>query len=197
MKHSRAAVHRKVHKLPALRFEQQTLTSYGGLVLLQALLGRLQLKDACAPASAICMSPRSLATTSWSSCSSCTCSWAIASSAMPATTGTIPPPAAVGPHAPAGRRHDLSRVGASRCSQRGQGRRPQPPARAGPAAPSPARPGHAGLRWVGPPHAAPCRGQRRRLLQGQERGPQLLPALLHRGADGPGLRCPAPGGQCP
>jgi hypothetical protein len=45
MKHSRAAVHRKVHKLPALRFEQQTLTSYGGLVLLQALLGRLQLKD--------------------------------------------------------------------------------------------------------------------------------------------------------
>ena len=45
MKHSRAAVHRKVHKLPTLRFEQQTLTSYGGLVLLQALLGRLQLKD--------------------------------------------------------------------------------------------------------------------------------------------------------
>jgi hypothetical protein len=45
MKHSRAAVHRKVHKLPALRFEQQTLTSYGGLVLLQALVGRLQLKD--------------------------------------------------------------------------------------------------------------------------------------------------------
>ncbi len=45
MKHSRAAVHRKVHKLPALRFEQQTLTSYGGLVLLQALLGRLELKD--------------------------------------------------------------------------------------------------------------------------------------------------------
>jgi len=45
MKHSRAAVHRKVHKLPALRFEQQTLTSYGGLVLLQALVSRLQLKD--------------------------------------------------------------------------------------------------------------------------------------------------------
>jgi hypothetical protein len=45
MKHSRAAVHRKVHKLPVLRFEQQTLTSYGGLVLLQALLNRLELKD--------------------------------------------------------------------------------------------------------------------------------------------------------
>jgi hypothetical protein len=45
MKHSRAAVHRKVHKRPALRFEQQTLTSYGGLILLHALLARVQLKD--------------------------------------------------------------------------------------------------------------------------------------------------------
>jgi len=45
MKHSRAAVHRKLHKLPALRFEQQTLTSFGGLVLVQALLLRLQLKE--------------------------------------------------------------------------------------------------------------------------------------------------------
>ena len=45
MKHSRAAVHRKLHKLPALRFEQQTLTSFGGLVLVQALLIRLQLKE--------------------------------------------------------------------------------------------------------------------------------------------------------
>ena len=45
MKHSRAAIHRKLHKLPALRFEHQTLTSFAGLVLVQALLSRLQLKE--------------------------------------------------------------------------------------------------------------------------------------------------------
>lgn len=45
MKHSRAQVHRKLHKLPTLRFEHQTLTSFGGLVLIQALVSRLQLKE--------------------------------------------------------------------------------------------------------------------------------------------------------
>ena len=45
VKNSRAAIHRKLHKLPALRFEQQTLTSFGGLVLVQALLSRVQLKE--------------------------------------------------------------------------------------------------------------------------------------------------------
>jgi hypothetical protein len=45
MKYSRSAVHRRVHKIPALRFETQTLTSYSGLVLVQALLSRLRLKE--------------------------------------------------------------------------------------------------------------------------------------------------------
>jgi hypothetical protein len=45
VKHSRAATHRKLHKLPALRFEHHTLTSFAGLVLVQALLSRLQLKE--------------------------------------------------------------------------------------------------------------------------------------------------------
>jgi hypothetical protein len=45
MKYSRSAVHRKVHKLPALRFEAQTLTSFAGLVLVQALFSRLRLKE--------------------------------------------------------------------------------------------------------------------------------------------------------
>ena len=45
MKHRRAATHRKLHKLPALRFEHQTLTSFARQVLVQALLSRLQLKE--------------------------------------------------------------------------------------------------------------------------------------------------------
>ena len=45
MKYSRSAVHRRVHKIPALRFETQTLTSCGGLVLFQALAARLRLKE--------------------------------------------------------------------------------------------------------------------------------------------------------
>lgn len=44
MKYSRSAVHRKTHRIPALRFEDQRLTSFSGLVLLQALFGRVQLK---------------------------------------------------------------------------------------------------------------------------------------------------------
>lgn len=45
MKYSRSAVHRRLHKIPALRFETQTLTSFGGLVLFQALSSRLRLKE--------------------------------------------------------------------------------------------------------------------------------------------------------
>jgi len=45
MKYSRSAVHRRLHKLPTLRFETQALTSYGGLVLFQALFARLRLKE--------------------------------------------------------------------------------------------------------------------------------------------------------
>jgi Transposase DDE domain group 1 len=45
MKYSKAEVHCKTHGLPALRFEDCQLTSFSGLVLLQALFARLGLKE--------------------------------------------------------------------------------------------------------------------------------------------------------
>jgi len=45
MKHSRSAVHQKTHALPLLRFDDSALTSFAGLVIVQALLSRLQLKE--------------------------------------------------------------------------------------------------------------------------------------------------------
>ena len=45
MKLSRAAVHRKTHALPELRFEDQQLTSFSGLVLIQQLFTHLNLKQ--------------------------------------------------------------------------------------------------------------------------------------------------------
>ena len=45
MKYSRSAIRFKAHKLPVLRFEDQQLTSFSGLVVLQALFFRLQLKE--------------------------------------------------------------------------------------------------------------------------------------------------------
>ena len=45
MKFSKAAVHCKTHSLPALRFEDSQLTSFSGLVLVQELFARLELKD--------------------------------------------------------------------------------------------------------------------------------------------------------
>ena len=44
MKLSRRQVRRKTHKIPALRFEEQRLTSFSGLLLFQALFTRLDLK---------------------------------------------------------------------------------------------------------------------------------------------------------
>jgi Transposase DDE domain group 1 len=44
MKLSRNAVRRKTHAIPALRFEQQRLTSFSGLLLFQVLFGRLDLR---------------------------------------------------------------------------------------------------------------------------------------------------------
>lgn len=44
MKLSRDAVRRKTHAIPTLRFEQQRLTSFSGLLLFQALFGRLDLR---------------------------------------------------------------------------------------------------------------------------------------------------------
>jgi hypothetical protein len=37
MKHSRAEVHRKTFAIPKLRFEDQTLTSFSGLIVFQKL----------------------------------------------------------------------------------------------------------------------------------------------------------------
>ena len=45
MKYSKAEVHCKTHGLPALRFEDSQLTSFSGLILLQALFARLGLKE--------------------------------------------------------------------------------------------------------------------------------------------------------
>jgi hypothetical protein len=45
MKYSKAEVHRKTHGLPALRFEDSQLTSFSGLILIQALFARLGLKE--------------------------------------------------------------------------------------------------------------------------------------------------------
>lgn len=44
MKPSRKAIHQKTHALPHIRFEDNALTSFAGVVLLQALFARLQLK---------------------------------------------------------------------------------------------------------------------------------------------------------
>jgi len=45
MKYSRSETHCKTHSIPVLRFEDQRLTSFSGLVILQALVCRLQLKE--------------------------------------------------------------------------------------------------------------------------------------------------------
>ena len=45
MKYSRAETRFKAHKIPVLRFEDQTLTSFSGLVVFQALFSRLQLRE--------------------------------------------------------------------------------------------------------------------------------------------------------
>jgi hypothetical protein len=45
MKPSRSAIRRKTHALPSLRFEDQQLTSFAGLVIFQRLFEHLQLKD--------------------------------------------------------------------------------------------------------------------------------------------------------
>lgn len=44
MKSSKAQILSRVHKIPALRFEDQRLTSYAGLVIIQALFSKLNIK---------------------------------------------------------------------------------------------------------------------------------------------------------
>jgi hypothetical protein len=45
MKFSKAAIHRKTHRIPEIKFEDQRLTSFAGLVVLQALFARIGLKQ--------------------------------------------------------------------------------------------------------------------------------------------------------
>jgi hypothetical protein len=45
VKSSKAQIHARVYRLPELRFEDQRLTSFSGLVLLQALFRKLDLKE--------------------------------------------------------------------------------------------------------------------------------------------------------
>jgi len=44
MKCSKAAIHRKTHRIPELKFEDQRLTSFAGLVVYQSLFARIGLK---------------------------------------------------------------------------------------------------------------------------------------------------------
>jgi len=43
VKFSKAQIHAKFHKIPAIRFEDQKLTSFSGLLIFQALLTRMNL----------------------------------------------------------------------------------------------------------------------------------------------------------
>ncbi len=45
MKSSKAQIHAKYHKIPSIQFEDQQLTSFSGLILFQALFGKLNLKN--------------------------------------------------------------------------------------------------------------------------------------------------------
>ena len=45
MKCCKAAIHRKTHRIPEIRFEDQRLTSFAGLVLFQSRFNRLGLKE--------------------------------------------------------------------------------------------------------------------------------------------------------
>ncbi|MGH9891827.1 MAG: IS1380 family transposase [bacterium] len=45
MKPSRSDVHRRTHAIPAIRFEEQDLTSFSGLVLFQALFSKIDFKQ--------------------------------------------------------------------------------------------------------------------------------------------------------
>ena len=44
MKCRKTAIHRKTHRIPEIKFEDQWLTSFAGLVLYQALFSRIGLK---------------------------------------------------------------------------------------------------------------------------------------------------------
>ena len=45
MKSQRAAIHRKTHFIPEIKFEDQRLTSFAGLVIYQSLFSRIDLKQ--------------------------------------------------------------------------------------------------------------------------------------------------------
>ncbi|MCP4877439.1 MAG: hypothetical protein GY896_18415 [Gammaproteobacteria bacterium] len=45
MKCSKASVHRKTHRIPEIRFEDQRLISFAGLILFQSLFMRIGLKQ--------------------------------------------------------------------------------------------------------------------------------------------------------
>ncbi len=45
MKSSRNEINSRVHKIPEIRFEDQKLTSFAGLVVIQWLVARLRLKE--------------------------------------------------------------------------------------------------------------------------------------------------------
>ena len=44
MKSSKTQIHAKFHKIPRIRFEDQQLTSFSGLLIFQVLFKRIELK---------------------------------------------------------------------------------------------------------------------------------------------------------
>ncbi len=53
MKCSKAAIHRKTHGIPEIKFEGQRLTSFAGLVVYQSLFSRIGLKQQLAGCSSV------------------------------------------------------------------------------------------------------------------------------------------------
>ena len=45
MKSSKSQIQAKYHKIPVIRFEDQRLTSFSGLVIFQVLFGRINLRE--------------------------------------------------------------------------------------------------------------------------------------------------------
>ena len=68
MKCSKAAIHRKTHRIPEIKFEDQRLTSFAGLVVYQSLFSRIGLKRQLAGCFRHLTVSRSSVMASWCCC---------------------------------------------------------------------------------------------------------------------------------
>lgn len=90
MKCSRTEVHCKTRSLPALRFEDSQLISFSGLILIQELFRRWELKERLRRCFQIWWSVPSSGTPRSCYAWCCTCFWGIGSCAIFATTPMTP-----------------------------------------------------------------------------------------------------------